>query len=260
MNPYPLTTVGGLIFASDGDILLVQSQKWIGCYSLPGGKVEKGETRQEAFIREIKEETGLDLIDCFFVMTQDSIFSSQFYKPNHFIMNDFIAKMAPHHRKEDVVLNDEAEKYLWVSPEKARQMSLNKEAYVLLDWFLAQCRMKIGVKNHKICCFIGDNPSEFEKPQDIFLDYTVEIAHPNVEDKLSDTVNYEQLASVALEIATQKHTRLLETLALKIVDQFLKIARVRKAKVVIKKPSALKGTEFTYVEYEKELDISHWRS
>lgn len=32
-------------------------------FGLPGGKVDPGETLQQAVIREIKEETGLDLID-----------------------------------------------------------------------------------------------------------------------------------------------------------------------------------------------------
>ena len=54
---YPLVTVGGFIVADDGDILLVRSKKWSNCFTCPGGKVELGETRQEAFIREMREET-----------------------------------------------------------------------------------------------------------------------------------------------------------------------------------------------------------
>lgn len=134
--PYPLTTVGGLIVAPDGDILLVKSWKWLGCYSMPGGKVEKGETREAAFVREVKEETGLEVRDVQFAMAQDSIFSPEFYKPNHFVMNNFVARLAPGYGKKDVILNDEADEYVWVSPSEARNMSLNKEAYILLDWYL----------------------------------------------------------------------------------------------------------------------------
>lgn len=39
---YPIVTVGGLIFAPDGEILLVRSHKWNAMYTLPGGKVELG--------------------------------------------------------------------------------------------------------------------------------------------------------------------------------------------------------------------------
>lgn len=36
----------------------INKQKWIGV----GGHIEKGESKEEALIREIKEETGLDVI------------------------------------------------------------------------------------------------------------------------------------------------------------------------------------------------------
>lgn len=138
--PYPLATVGGLIAAPNGDILLVKSPKWIGCYALPGGKVELGETREQAFIREIKEETNLDLGEIRYAMAQDSIYSPEFWKPNHFIMHDFVAKVSPGCTKEDVILNEEAESYLWVHPRTARTMRLNREAYVLLDWYFQNCK------------------------------------------------------------------------------------------------------------------------
>lgn len=32
-------------------------------YDIPGGKIEEGETSQEAAIREFKEETGIKIID-----------------------------------------------------------------------------------------------------------------------------------------------------------------------------------------------------
>jgi ADP-ribose pyrophosphatase YjhB (NUDIX family) len=32
-----------------------------GCWSIPGGRVEPGESAQEAVIREVREETGLDV-------------------------------------------------------------------------------------------------------------------------------------------------------------------------------------------------------
>ena len=55
-----LTFAGGCIFNENGEVLLQKhgdSKKW----GFPGGAVEIGETPQMAAVREIKEETGLDV-------------------------------------------------------------------------------------------------------------------------------------------------------------------------------------------------------
>lgn len=58
-NPTP--TVDGIIELS-GKIVLIQRKKepFKGYYALPGGFVEYGETVEDAVIREVKEETGLE--------------------------------------------------------------------------------------------------------------------------------------------------------------------------------------------------------
>ncbi|MEO2202227.1 NUDIX hydrolase [Paenibacillus pabuli] len=50
-------SVGAIIH--DNKILLVKTRSSSGYWTLPGGKVEPGETLFEAVIREIYEETGL---------------------------------------------------------------------------------------------------------------------------------------------------------------------------------------------------------
>ncbi len=51
--------VGGLI-VKDKEILLLNSPKW-NKYILPGGHVEFREPLEDALIREIREETGLEV-------------------------------------------------------------------------------------------------------------------------------------------------------------------------------------------------------
>ncbi len=57
----PIPTVDGII-ASSGKLVLIQRKKepFKGQYALPGGFVEYGEAVEDAVVREIKEETGLE--------------------------------------------------------------------------------------------------------------------------------------------------------------------------------------------------------
>jgi ADP-ribose pyrophosphatase YjhB (NUDIX family) len=56
--------VGALIRDSAGRLLLIQRghDPGAGLWSLPGGRIEPGETDQQAVVREIAEETGLTVV------------------------------------------------------------------------------------------------------------------------------------------------------------------------------------------------------
>lgn len=134
--PYPLVTVGALIIAPDGDTFWVRSHKWKNKYSLPGGKVDLGETLEQAILREIKEETGLTGINPRYALMMECVYSPEFWRRNHFVMHDFIVDLSHQSSKEDVVLNDEAQEYLWLSPEKALELPLVEPGRNLLTWYM----------------------------------------------------------------------------------------------------------------------------
>ncbi|WP_328612320.1 NUDIX domain-containing protein [Amycolatopsis sp. NBC_00345] len=55
--------VGGIVFDDQGRLLLIQRghEPDKGLWSIPGGRVEKDETDSAAVVRELREETGLDV-------------------------------------------------------------------------------------------------------------------------------------------------------------------------------------------------------
>ena len=56
--------VGGLVYDGDGRLLLIRraNEPGRGLWSIPGGRVEPGETDAEAVVREMVEETGLTVV------------------------------------------------------------------------------------------------------------------------------------------------------------------------------------------------------
>lgn len=53
--------VGVFIFSADNKLLLGHAGVYADKWSVPGGGIEEGETKEQAVIREIREETGIDL-------------------------------------------------------------------------------------------------------------------------------------------------------------------------------------------------------
>ena len=58
----PLLAVDSVIFFEGGVVLIRRlNPPFQGCYALPGGFVEVGESTEEAVVREAREETGLEV-------------------------------------------------------------------------------------------------------------------------------------------------------------------------------------------------------
>jgi 8-oxo-dGTP diphosphatase len=64
MADQEIPCVGAVIKDPAGRLLLIRRghAPGAGLWSLPGGKVEPGETDQQAVIREVREETGLSVV------------------------------------------------------------------------------------------------------------------------------------------------------------------------------------------------------
>lgn len=122
MVPGSVVAVGGIIEyakptrSGEKEILLVKTHKWGGRYSVVGGKVKRNERLQNAWTREIKEETGLDADIGKDICAFDQIKNSGYY--NVAVSHIFIDKIAQA-KSRKVRLNYEAEDYIWVLPSEA---------------------------------------------------------------------------------------------------------------------------------------------
>ncbi|SFS76095.1 8-oxo-dGTP diphosphatase [Paenibacillus sp. BC26] len=80
-----------LIEDNSGNILIVKNKKGDSFYwGLPGGAVERGETLEQAVIREVKEETGFNIVVTGLNSVREMYFSET---EHHAVIVTFIAKV-----------------------------------------------------------------------------------------------------------------------------------------------------------------------
>jgi 8-oxo-dGTP diphosphatase len=110
----PYLAVSAAIFR-DGKVLIVRRARppANGLYTLPGGGVELGETLEEAVIREVKEETALDVEPVALAGYRQAIArDAQGGVERHFVILPFAARWIA----GEVTLNEELGEALWLEP------------------------------------------------------------------------------------------------------------------------------------------------
>jgi len=111
--PVPTLGVSGIVFNNQKQILLIQRNQppAMGLWSIPGGKLEPGESLVEACKREIKEETGLDTdIKNIVAVVERRV------EGFHYVIIDFIALLADEENSQPIPQSDVSEAR-WVSLE-----------------------------------------------------------------------------------------------------------------------------------------------
>ncbi len=112
MTTGPEVAVGGVAVV-DGRLLLIRRGHGpaAGSWSVPGGRVQLGETLHEAVVREVAEETGLKVVVESFLGWVERL-DVDADEPSHFVILDFaVAPLEP-----DAPLNagDDAAEAAWV--------------------------------------------------------------------------------------------------------------------------------------------------
>ena len=128
----PIIAVGAFIFNNKGEIFLIKSPKWGGRYVIPGGHVELGETLEDALIREVKEESNLDIRNPKFLTFIEHIYNKEFSEKKHFIFFDFTCNT----NSKIVTLNEEATDYIWIKPLDALKLPLVSSVRKPIEMYL----------------------------------------------------------------------------------------------------------------------------
>jgi 8-oxo-dGTP diphosphatase len=100
---------------TDGRVLIAQrpeGKKLAGLWEFPGGKVEPGERPEQALIRELQEELGIDVAEsCLAPLT----FASHAYEEFHLLMPLYVCR-----RWMGQVVGAEGQAIAWVRPLKLK--------------------------------------------------------------------------------------------------------------------------------------------
>jgi 8-oxo-dGTP diphosphatase len=109
---HPQLAVSAAIFR-DGNILLVRRARSPakGFYSLPGGRVEFGETLHTALHREVAEETALKIEIAGLAGWREIVPGTG--GGGHYLIMSFAARWVA----QEPVLNDELDDFRWLAPD-----------------------------------------------------------------------------------------------------------------------------------------------
>lgn len=112
MTALPEVAVGGVALRYGDEVLLVRrgNEPGRGRWSIPGGRVRFGEDLREAVVREVREETGLEVVVERFLGWVERIGDEP--DPYHFVILDFLVDV--YDPSLDPTAADDAQEARWV--------------------------------------------------------------------------------------------------------------------------------------------------
>ena len=124
---HPQLAVSAVIFR-DGQILLVKRARspGKGFYSLPGGRVEFGESLQTALHREVDEETGLRIEIIGLAAWREVLPAAG---GGHYLIMSFAARWIA----REAVLNEEHDDFKWLAPNALGDLKVTGGLQAVID-------------------------------------------------------------------------------------------------------------------------------
>jgi len=113
---------------------------------------------------------------------------------------------------------------------------------------------RIYIRDLRLRCIIGVAPHERDKKQDVEISVTLwaDLRQAALSDRIEETVDYKALKLKIVELVEGSSDFLLERLAQRVADLCLQEARVRRVRVLIEKPAALRFARTVGVEIDRE--------
>jgi dihydroneopterin aldolase/D-erythro-7,8-dihydroneopterin triphosphate epimerase len=101
---------------------------------------------------------------------------------------------------------------------------------------------KILIKDLRLRCIIGINEFERREKQDVTINIVIwsNLTEAAETDDVGKTVDYKEITKGIIKLVEGSQFCLVETLAEKIANSCLEHARVKKVKVTVEKPGALR--------------------
>ncbi len=137
----PIAGVGSVVLRrveGRSQVLLVQrgSEPMAGCWSLPGGAIELGETAREGCIRETLEETGLRVEPVAAVETFDIIHRDpEGWVQYHYLIVDFLCHLRCEGSAAEPRPGSDASKAVWADAQRVledRDFALSARACTVI--------------------------------------------------------------------------------------------------------------------------------
>jgi len=115
---YPSLVAAAFILNKKGEVFLVRAPHWSNKLVMPGGHIEFGESAEDAVIREIKEETNLDVHKAEFLKYEEIKESKYYTKKKHLV--SILFKIELIDEDQEVKLDEkEGIEYFWLDPKEA---------------------------------------------------------------------------------------------------------------------------------------------
>jgi ADP-ribose pyrophosphatase YjhB (NUDIX family) len=127
----PIVGVGGIVLDGDRVLLVKRGREPLkGIWSIPGGKLELGETLRAGVRRELREEAGLDvrvleMVEVFERISRDGEGRTAY----HFVLIDFLCEVMG----GDARAADDADEIAWVERSRIGEFETTEGAPAVIE-------------------------------------------------------------------------------------------------------------------------------